>query len=149
MHSLYIQWMPQWIEMTNNCFSVQPLCIQGHGILGPWVLAVEFGEHEISSFMCHFFIMLPLSLSFSAFLQWFSLIVSSGPSCSLYVHVCVCVCVCKYMCLFEWLYSYCLCFPNNTRLLHVQVNVWILCVYACVFVSARSYMCVSVSDNRH
>lgn len=34
---------------------VQPLCIQGHGIIWPWVQAVEFCENEISSFMFNFF----------------------------------------------------------------------------------------------
>lgn len=81
---------------------VQPLCIQGHGILGPWVLAVEFCEHEISSFMCHFFIMLPLSLSFSAFLQWFSFPSLIWPEFELQsVHAYGCVCVCMSECVLD------------------------------------------------
>lgn len=42
MHSLNIQKMAQRTEMTNNCFSLQPLCVQGHGILEPWVLAAPW-----------------------------------------------------------------------------------------------------------
>lgn len=140
---------------------VQPLCIQGHGILGLWVLAVEFCEHEISSFMCHFFIMLSLSLSFSAFLQWFSLIVLSGLSCSLYVRMCVCAGVRHNM--FVFISPM---FPQNVRL-YVSLTyvcecmdfvcllewAWtLLCV--CCWYSVMYWMCVSVStetqtEHRH
>lgn len=117
---------------------VQPLCIQGHGILGLWVLAVEFCEHEISSFMCHFFIMLSLSLSFSAFLQWFSLIVLSGLSCSLYVRMCVCAGVRHNM--FVFISPM---FPQKCMPIRVSyICVWMHGLCVSTWMSLNSAMCV-------
>lgn len=71
---------------------VQPLCIQGHGILGPWVLAVECCEHEISSFMCHFFHYAP---SVSFFLRFPPMVF---PWWSRLAQVALFLCVCVWLC---------------------------------------------------
>lgn len=94
MHSLYIQWMPQWIEMTNNCFSLtKSAAFMLPRAWHSWVLGTSHGVLWTWNifFYVSFFSLCSLCLSFSAFLQWFSLIVLSGLSCSLYVLVFVCI----------------------------------------------------------
>ena len=68
---------------------VQPLCIQGHGILGPWVLAVSFVNMKYL-LLCHFFHYAP---SVSFFLCFPPIVFLD----SLVWHVLLSLCVCVYI----------------------------------------------------
>lgn len=113
---------------------VHPLCIQGHGILGSWVLAMEFCERVISSFICHFFHYPPsvsLFLCFPPIVFLDSLIWSELLSSCAYVCVCVSVNIC--------LSSYYVFNPHN---------LWLF-VSAYVCECMDCYVCVCVSVLNH
>lgn len=98
MHSLYIQWMPQWNGMKNSCFSVTKSAAFMHprawhswalgtsrGVLWTWNIFFYVPFFSLCS-LCLF--LSPLSSN------GFSLMVSSGPGCSLSVCVSVGLCTC-------------------------------------------------------
>lgn len=99
MHSLYIQWMPQWNGMKNSCFSVTKSAAFMHprawhswalgtsrGVLWTWNIFFYVPFFSLCS-LCLF--LSPLSSN------GFSLMVSSGPGCSLSVCVSVGLCTCE------------------------------------------------------
>lgn len=158
MHSLYIQWMPQWIGMKNICFSVTKSAAFMHprawhsralgtsrGVLWTWNIFfyVSFFHYALSVSL---FLRFP-PMVFLNSLVWSELLSLCAYVC---VPVYVIICLCSYRLCFLKMYAY-------TCLLHMCVNAWTLCVYlnelelcyVCVVGTQSCTGCVFPCRRRH
>lgn len=164
MHSLYIQWMPQWIGMKNICFSVTKSAAFMHprawhsralgtsrGVLWTWNIFfyVSFFHYALSVSL---FLRFP-PMVFLNSLVWSELLSLCAYVCvPVYVIICLCsyrLCFLKNVCLYVSLTYVCECMD------FVCLLEWawtLLCV--CCWYSVMYWMCVSVStetqtEHRH